>query len=192
MQFRAVPLRRLAVDASVARWWPLARPDEDETAGRHPRSAGDLQDHAPALLLERILQEPIGRAQVLHRDTRSLEPFRRNATGEYERAVALSFVCEEIERSADEVRGDPPMRHVADEARLPGIAAHHLGPLVPRHRTTAGQEERQELVRPVAPTQADERADRPDLVRRVVLPRGPTVPPVDELAPVPFIRRDDQ
>ena len=81
---------------------------------------------------------------------------------------------------------------LAPKARLPRIAADHLGPLVPRRGTTASQEEREELVRPVAPAQADEGAHRPDLVWRVVLPRGAAVPPGDEFTPVPLIRREDQ
>jgi len=109
-----------------------------------------------------------------------------NAGAQHERVVAIPLKGEEIEHGADEVRGDPAVWQVANEARLPRIAADHLGPLVPGRRTTISHEEGEQLVSPISPAQSNERAHVPQLVGRVVLPVPPAVSPVDELAPVPL------
>ncbi len=84
------------------------------------------------------------------------------------------------------------MRHVADETDLACIATDDFRPLVPRGGSPAGHEERQQLVRTLAPSEAHERAHVAQLVRRVVLPWLVAVAPIDELAPVPLERRPQQ
>ena len=84
------------------------------------------------------------------------------------------------------------MRHVSDEARSPRIAPDDFGPLVPRHGTPPREEEFEQLVRPLAPSEPHERADDAQLVRRVILPVPAAVAALDELLPVPLVRRGNR
>src|SRR5206468_8872690 len=111
------------------------------SARRNVRSGGEMEESARTLLPERIGQRPIRRTQALDPDPAALEPFGRNAGAEHECAVGIALVGEQIEHRANEIRCDPRVRHVADKSRLPRIASYNFGPLIPRGRAAAGEEE---------------------------------------------------
>ena len=80
------------------------------------------------------------------------------------------------------------MRHVPNEADFACIAANDLGPLVPSRGAAAGHEEIKEGIDPVPPAKADEGADRPGLIRRVVDPGALARRSLAEFGPVTFER----
>src|SRR5439155_6085221 len=62
-----------------------------------------------------------------------------------------------------------------------------FGPLIPRDRAPAGEEELEELRGAIAPAQAHEGPDVAQLVGRVIVPGRAAVSPVVELAPVTLV-----
>ena len=99
--------------------------------------------------------------------------------------IRCAFVGEQVERCADEIRGDPSVRHVADEAGLARVAANDFRPLVPAGGAAVAHEECDRLFGTFAPAEAHEAADRAPFVGRVVLPVR-AVATRDKLFPVTF------
>ena len=80
------------------------------------------------------------------------------------------------------------MRHVADESRLACHAPHDLCPLIPARGTAVGHQPVEQLHRAIAPTHPHERADAPQLIRRVVPPLGRAVAAFEKRLPVTLER----
>src|SRR6202163_915786 len=131
----------------------------------------------------------MGGAQISDADSGTVEPCRRNAGREHERMIGIALVGEEIESRSNEVRSDPCVRHVADEARFSGISPDHFRPLVPGRRAPAGKKESEQFLRTIAPSKAYKGADGAKLVWCVLVPRLVAVATVDELAPIALVRR---
>src|SRR5262249_3286659 len=136
-QLAPAPAHRPAIDLSLAGLNALARPYEDEAARWHP-SRRDLESHATVFSLDRIAEGPMRRPQFLDEPALRAEPLGRDPGGDHERSISLALVGEEIEHRPNEVRCNPAMRHVSDEARQSRVSSDDLGPLVPGRRAPPG------------------------------------------------------
>ena len=80
------------------------------------------------------------------------------------------------------------MRHVADEAGLSQLPPNDLRPLVPGRRALVLEEVVKKLVRPLAPSEADEGADDAKLIGGVGVPALFAIAAIGEVAPIALER----
>src|SRR5437764_3847109 len=96
------------------------RPGEAHAARERQETPGQLEKDAGPRRRERVAQKTLRRRQVLHRDTGS-DPLLAETRAQHQGVVLLALPGEHVEHRAQVVRGDPGMRHVAEEVRLPRL-----------------------------------------------------------------------
>ena len=115
------------------------------------------------------------------------QPGPRHSRCKHERAVLFPVVGDQVERGAHEIGAAPRVRKVADESLGRRIVPDDLGPLPPRRWCAVIEEESEQVLGAVSPTEPYERPDVAHLIGGERLP-GLAVAPLSEELPVSLER----
>src|SRR6185436_7423996 len=122
----------------------------------------------------------------------ALEPIDWNPRCQHQRLFALALISEHVEHRANVIRGNPRVRHVADETGLSRLPADDFRPLVPRRGALVLKEVFKKLVRAITPAEPHEAPSDAKLIGGVGVPTHFAVAAVREVAPIALERRSQE